>query len=172
MFFDGIIVADTFLAGAADRDRRYMMKTLFGTHARLALALGLMLALAPVAARAGNAPEPDKAAWQDVINVQITAFRHQDAAEALAQAGAVLRRIHTNPSTYLRSVRRSGYETIVQSWAHGFGAFKLRGRMVEQIVILHMPDQKLFEARFTLAQESGAWKVQRVALKRQRGISI
>jgi Domain of unknown function (DUF4864) len=134
------------------------------------LVAGLVfLAVTPVLAEDAS-PE---AAWQKVITGQIEAFRHGDAPEAFAYAGAGFQQTFPNAVVFFEAIIASGYAPIMESKSHTFGPFERTGQDgVAQVVKFVGPHQELYEAVYMLVEEADGWRVQGVSLGQPQGIGI
>ena len=133
-----------------------------------AMAVMLVGVVAPVDAQ-------EEAPWQATITGQIEAFRAEDGAAALSFAGEAFRtQFEGQPEAFYVAIIASGYEPIVESRSHSFGAFnKVDELTVMQVVDFVGPDQGLYAALYQLADEPGeGWRVQGVALRREAGVGI
>jgi Domain of unknown function (DUF4864) len=146
-----------------------------------ALALVAFVFLTPVLAEDATAPAlgsgteavaPERA-WQDVITGQIEAFRLHDGAAALSFASTFFQQNYSDPEQFYSDILTMGYQAIVQSRSHSFGAFQQLGPdAVMQIVKIIGPDQHLYEAVYQLAHEPDGWRVAGVQLTQEQGIGI
>lgn len=132
------------------------------------IAVMLMALVAPVHAQ-------DDMPWQATITGQIEAFRAEDGAAALTFASEAFRsQFKGQPEAFYAAIVASGYEAIVRSRSHSFGAFnKVSETSVLQVVDFVGSDQGLYSALYQLADEPGeGWRVQGVALRREAGVGI
>lgn len=138
---------------------------------RIIFAVAMMLAALVVPAWA----QDDAAPWQATVSGQIEAFRAQDGATALTFAGQGFRtQFEGQPEAFYAAIIALGYQPIVDSRSHSFGAFdKISDTVVMQVVKFVGPDQGLYEALYQLADEPDeGWRVQGVALRREEGVGI
>ena len=165
------------------------MTPLVTPRSRLLLAAVLLLA-SPAFAMAAGAPAapsaaassgaaspadtvPDPAAWQDVINGQIEAFRKGDGAAALNLAAAAFRKTFSDPAVFMVTIAASGYAPIFTSVSHSFGSYtQPDAESVVQVVTLVGPKQELYEAVYALGKEADGWRVQGVTLMKEEGMSV
>jgi hypothetical protein len=137
---------------------------------RVFLALALMMTLLlPTAA------QDDVTPWQAVVTGQIEAFRAKDGAGALSFAGQGFRtQFEGQPEAFYAAIVATGYQPIVDSRSHSFGAFEMVSEtVVMQVVRLVGPDQGLYEALYQLGDEPGeGWRVLGVALRKEAGVGI
>ena len=142
----------------------------------VALALGSPAVVAQDAVAPGDAAESmeaPEAAWQDVISMQIQAFRDGDGLVALSFAGAGFQAAYQDPNRFYADIVNSGYAPLVQSRSHSFGAFQRVGEVgVMQLVTIVGPDQHLYSAIYQLSREPDGWRVQGVQLTEEQGIGI
>lgn len=134
----------------------------------MAMAVMLMGLVAP-----GHAQ--DDAPWQATVTGQIEAFRAEDGSAALGFAGAAFRtQFEGQPEAFYAAIIAAGYEAIVNSRSHSFGAFnQLSDTRVVQVVNFVGPDQGLYAALYELIDEPDeGWRVQGVVLRREAGVGI
>ena len=137
---------------------------------RILLALAMMVALLLPAAA-----QDDAAPWQATVSGQIEAFRAKDGATALSFAGEGFRtQFDGQPEAFYAAIVAIGYQPIVDSRSHSFGAFEtVSETVVMQVVRLVGPDQGLYEALYQLGNEPGeGWRVLGVALRKEAGVGI
>jgi hypothetical protein len=136
----------------------------------LALGLMVLLAVAPVQAAETATPE---AAWQASITSQIEAFRAGDGETALLYAGHAFKQEFGDAETFLWAIAQMGYEPLLHSRSHSFGAFEQFDEThAMQIVNIVGPDQLLYEALYQMMMEKEGWRVEAVTLKQSEGLAI
>ncbi|MEO5807283.1 DUF4864 domain-containing protein [Devosia sp.] len=113
------------------------------------------------------------APWQAIVTSQIEAFRKGDGAAALEYASSVFKANFTDPDLFYTAILSGGYEPIVKSRSHSFGKFqKLSAQEVLQVVKFVGPDQSLYEALYQISKEADGWRINGVALQKQKGVGI
>jgi hypothetical protein len=116
---------------------------------------------------------PDPSSWQQVITIQIEAFRKGDAETAMKYAGSMFRRRVTDPNLFMRSVAAAGYKPIFTSLSHSFGQFTQPDpRTALQVVLFIGARQQLYEAIYALQQEAGGWRVESLELMQLDGMAV
>lgn len=129
-----------------------------------------LVAVLPVLAQDKDKPET---AWQAAITGQIQAFRDEDSAKALSFAGSSFKETFEDPSTFLGAISQLGYDALVHSVSHSFGAFEqFDDTHAMQIVNIVGPDQKLYEALYQMMMEPEGWRVEAVTMKQSEGLAI
>lgn len=135
----------------------------------VAVVMMLVALVGPALAQAETAP------WQATVTGQIEAFRAQDGAAALGFASAAFRtQFAGQPEAFYAAIIASGYQPIVASRSHDFGAFEQAADgAVLQVVRFVGENQSLYEALYQLVDEPDeGWRVQSVALRKEAGIGI
>lgn len=133
-------------------------------------ALTLILVVLPAQLRAEDIAHES---WQEAITGQIEALRRADGAAARAFSGSGFQGPGTDPTAYVRWVRRTGYGPLIDSVSHAFGMFEQVGeRRVLQIVTIVGFDHKIYEALYRLTLEADGWRVQEVRLRDSRALAI
>jgi hypothetical protein len=135
--------------------------------------LGAMMALlAGLPALAQDAAGPETA-WQAAITGQIEAFRSDDGEKALFYAGEAFRQEFTDPDDFVAAIAQMGYEPLVHSRSHSFGAFEqFDDTHAMQIVNIVGPDQLLYEALYQMMMEPEGWRVEAVTMRQAEGLAI
>lgn len=140
------------------------MRWIFTTIVFLAMSL---------VATAGEEQSVVVAPWQAAITGQIEAFRDADGAGALEFASTGFRVRFDDPQLFYEAILASGYEPLIHSRSHTFGAFEeVTEGSVFQVVLLVGPDQGLYEAIYQMIEEPEGWRVEGVALRREQGVGI
>lgn len=143
-----------------------------------AIGVALVLVYAALFASVGLAKDAETSTerlWQQSITGQIEAFRRGDSVTALSFAGFAfqMRYQDLHPDQFVLDIARMGYEPIIGSKAHSFGAYRWVGKsVVIQEVNLRGPDQGRYRAFYQLQMEVDGWRVQGVSLRREAGLSI
>ncbi len=126
------------------------MKRSFGSLK--AFLIGLALLTAP--AYAADTPPEVRA----VIERQLDAFAHDDAAGAYALASPGIQSIFPDSDTFMAMVRKS-YAPVYRHRSADFGAFTANGDDVEQAVTLVDENNEVWIAIYKLSrQPDGSWK--------------
>ena len=126
--------------------------------AAVLFALSLAVA-APVAARAADISDSDRAAIQSVINDQIHAFQRDDGATAYADASPTIQSIFTTPDAFMAMVK-NGYQPVYRPQALTFGDIVDSEAGPLQKVFVTGPDGQSYLAVYTLQrQPDGSWKI-------------
>jgi hypothetical protein len=130
--------------------------------------------LVPIWAAPLNAQEKaDEAAWQEVVDAQIQAFRDHDAPTAFNYASSAFKVSFQNAEVFFEAIMGAGYAPIVDSDSHTFGAYRVVGELgVLQQVKFIGNDQQFYEAIYQLTEEDAGWRVQGVQLFRQEGVAV
>ena len=129
----------------------------------------------PAAASGTAAPDPtvEQQAWQAVITQQIEAFRKGDAVTAFSFAADLFQKSFPDAATFYLYIAGSGYEPIIKSQSHSFGAFsQVDAVTVMQEVKLVGPDQKLYDAVYRLGKETNGWRVEGVMMTQTPGMGV
>jgi hypothetical protein len=149
---------------------------LLGTLALLMFAFVPTVAVAEETMTPGPAEEviaAPEAEWQNVISLQIQAFREHDGVVALSFAGSGFKAAFPNPNLFYEAIYNSGYAPILESISHSFGEFEMLSEdAVVQLVKIVGPDQRLYNALYELMKEPDGWRVQGVQLSAEQGIGI
>ena len=112
-------------------------------------------------------------AWQEVISLQIEAFRNRDASTAFRFAGEGFQLSYSSAEAFFLAIVTSGYAPIMDSVSHSFGPFREQGEAgIVQDVLIVASDRVIYNATYQLAEEAEGWRVQGVQLRRTEGISI
>lgn len=133
--------------------------------------LGLLLSLLLLAAPARAQDSALAAEWQAVITGQVEAFRVHDAPAALSFAVSSFKQNFPDPAVFEQAIRDWGYEAIMDSRTHSFGAYQqVNETVVLQAVRFTGPDQVLYEAIYQLTREPDGWRVGGVQLMKTAGM--
>jgi hypothetical protein len=133
--------------------------------------LGLLLSLLLLAAPARAQDSALAAEWQAVITGQVEAFRVHDAPAALSFAASSFKQNFPDPAAFEQAIRDWGYEAIMDSRTHSFGAYQeVNETVVLQAVRFTGPDQVLYEAIYQLTREPDGWRVGGVQLMKTAGM--
>ena len=140
------------------------------TIGRLVAGLVVVLMLSPAFGQAEKAAD---APWQAAITGQLEALRAGNGAAALDFAGAEFKAAYPDPKLFYGSLASSGYEPLVHSRSHTFGAFtRIDDNTATQIVIVVGPDQHVYEALYQVGQEPDGWRIKGVVIRQQPAIAI
>ncbi len=106
-------------------------------------------------ARAGN----DVATAQGIINSQVEALAHDDAAKAYSYAAPAIQSLFPQPDIFLSMVQRS-YAPVYRHKSFEFGEARVAdGRIAQRVHILDA-DGEAWEALYTLEQQpDGSLKI-------------
>jgi hypothetical protein len=120
----------------------------------IALLAALVLSLA-APARAAD----DVAAAQAIINSQVQALAHDDAATAYSYAAPAIQSLFPQPDIFLSMVQRS-YAPVYRHKSFEFGEARVAdGRIAQRVHILDA-DGEAWEALYTLEQQpDGSLKI-------------
>jgi hypothetical protein len=120
----------------------------------IALLAALVLSLA-APARAAD----DVAAAQAIINSQVQALAHDDAATAYSYAAPAIQNLFPQPDIFLSMVQRS-YAPVYRHKSFEFGEARVAdGRIAQRVHILDA-DGEAWEALYTLEQQpDGSLKI-------------
>lgn len=133
-------------------------------------ALMVLVAGLPAFAQEGAKPE---LAWQTAITGQIEAFRSDDGEKALSYAGEAFRQEFADPDEFVAAIAQMGYEALVHSRSHSFGAFEqFDATHAMQVVNIVGPDQLLYEALYQMMMEPEGWRVEAVTMKQSEGLAV
>jgi hypothetical protein len=118
------------------------------------LLITLLIGLA-APARAGN----DVATAQGIINSQVEALAHDDAAKAYSYAAPAIQSLFPQPDIFLSMVQRS-YAPVYRHKSFDFGEARVvDGRIAQRVHILDA-DGEAWEALYTLEQRpDGSLKI-------------
>lgn len=132
----------------------------------------LMVLVAGVPAFAQGKAKPELA-WQTAITGQIEAFRSDDGEKALSYAGEAFRQEFADPDEFVAAIAQMGYEALVHSRSHSFGAFEqFDATHAMQVVNIVGPDQLLYEALYQMMMEPEGWRVEAVTMKQSEGLAV
>jgi len=137
--------------------------------ARSLCILGFVVALAAPAARAdGQAGAPPARA---LIERQLDAFAHDDAAAAYALAAPGLKKVFTDPDNFIAMVRAS-YAPVYRHQSVEFGRMEIDGDNVSQVLTIVDADNVVWKALYKLArQPDGQWLINGCLLIKSTDIS-
>ena len=120
------------------------------------LAAALAAAVGGPGAMAQTAPSPEARA---LIEKQLDAFSHDDAAGAYAEASPQLHEIFPDPDAFLSMVRR-GYAPVYRHRSVEFGAATMEGDDMQQDVVFVDEQGKAWKATYKLSrQPDGSWLI-------------
>jgi ABC-type amino acid transport substrate-binding protein len=129
-----------------------------GASKRIIPVLGLMFALVAAPARAGDDSAGGQAA-RALIEKQLDAFSHDDAAAAYALAAPGLKTIFSDPDVFMAMVRGK-YAPVYRHRSVDFGVAEVDGDNVSQIVTIVDEDNQVWKALYKLArQPDGRWLI-------------
>jgi hypothetical protein len=129
-----------------------------GACNRVFLILGLMFALAAPPAFADDAPANGQAA-RALIERQLDAFAHDDAAGAYALAAPGLKTTFSDPNVFMAMVRGQ-YAPVYRHRSVEFGQRDVDGDQISQIVTLVDENNQVWKALYKLArQPDGSWLI-------------
>lgn len=159
------------------------MKQMFTLSIRAAgLAFLTLFVLSPAYAPAlaqdaeqdsGIVAPQDETTWQTVITQQIDAFRDGDAEGAYQLSSIMFKQRYRDPERFMSDVLSWGYEPLLHSTSHSFGAYRPVGNdRVLQIVQVIGSDQGYYQALYQLGYEEDGWKIQGVQMSDKQGVGI
>jgi hypothetical protein len=125
---------------------------------RIVSLLGLLalLSAAPALADDAGADHPEVRA---LIERQLDAFAHDDAAGAYALAAPTLKTIFSDPDIFMGMVR-TRYAPVYRHRSVEFGQLDVNGDNISQIVTLVDQDNQVWKALYKLArQPDGSWLI-------------
>jgi hypothetical protein len=132
----------------------------------------VMVLLSAQPALAQEAAKPETA-WKAAITGQIEAFRSDDGEKALLYAGEAFRQEFTDPDEFVAAIAQMGYEPLVHSRSHSFGAFEQFDEThAMQIVNIVGPDQLVYEALYQMMMEPEGWRVEAVTMRQAEGLAV
>ena len=109
-----------------------------------------------LAARAENAAPPPEA--RALIERQLDAFAHDDAAGAYELASPTIQTMFKDPDTFMAMVRKS-YAPVYRHRSVEYGAFIAEPDSVDQILTIVDDDNEVWKAIFRLQkQPDGNWR--------------
>ena len=124
-------------------------------HAAFLAALALLLT--PLAARAQTAEQSDGA--KQIIQHQLDAFAHDDAAGAYAFAAPRVKAIFPDPNLFMMMVA-NGYAPVYRHRSAEFGPTKLTDDGIAQAVTFTDGDGQVWSALYTREkQDDGGWAI-------------
>lgn len=133
------------------------------------LALGLVLAGACGASALDDA---DRSAMRSVIQGQIEAFKHDDAATAYGYAAPSIRGMFRSQDAFLDMVRR-GYAPVYKPRSVEFGPARESETGPEQAVAVQDASGADWDAVYSLEkQPDGSWKISGCRLVKRGGESV
>ena len=140
------------------------MRNLFAT-----LALAAVFAAPPLARAQSGQPATDV---QALIERQLDAFAHDDAATAYAFAAPAIRDRFADPAAFLDMVKRA-YPPVYRHRSAEFDETSREGDEVHQGVTFVDADNEVWRALYTLARQAdGSWKITGCALQRSNESSL
>lgn len=126
--------------------------------ARCFLLFGLIFVLCPVQGWAGDDSGMAQQA-RTLIERQLDAFAHDDAAAAYALAAPGIKTIFTDPDVFLTMVR-SGYAPVYRHRSVDFGEFEADGDNASELLTIVDDDNVVWKALYKLArQPDGQWLI-------------
>ena len=129
-----------------------------GAGVRIISVLGLMLALIAAPARAGDDSTGGQAA-RALIEKQLDAFAHDDAAGAYALAAPGLKTIFSDPDVFMAMVRGQ-YAPVYRHRSVDFGAMEIDGDNVSQVLTIVDDNNQVWKALYKLTrQPDGKWLI-------------
>ena len=109
-----------------------------------------------LAARAENAAPPPEA--RALIERQLDAFAHDDAAGAYELASPTIQTMFKDPDTFMAMVRKS-YAPVYRHRSVEYGAFIAEPDSVDQILTIVDDDNEVWKAIYRLQkQPDGNWR--------------
>jgi hypothetical protein len=133
----------------------------------LAAVVSLFMSLfMPLGALAQPLEGDDRSAVEAVIEGQLRAFKHDNAAEAYGFAAPMIQQIFPSPETFIGMVKR-GYQPVYRNKSYQFSESYLDqlGRPTQHVIIT-ADDGKRYEATYTMElQPDGKWKIAGCILK-------
>jgi hypothetical protein len=118
---------------------------------------GVMLFLSTPPASADDGANGPQA--RALIERQLDAFAHDDAAAAYALAAPGLKTIFTDPDTFLTMVR-SSYAPVYRHRSIDFGQIDVDGDNISQVLTIVDDDNVVWKALYKLArQPDGQWLI-------------
>jgi Domain of unknown function (DUF4864) len=122
------------------------------------LGLGMMLLLSAAPALADDSAGGGQQA-RALIERQLDAFAHDDAAAAYALAAPGIKTIFTDSDTFLAMVRKN-YAPVYHHRSVDFGQTDIDGDNVSQVVTIVDDDNVVWKALYKLArQPDGQWLI-------------
>jgi hypothetical protein len=141
-----------------------------GAGNRILSVLGLMFALAAAPAWAGD----DTAAAPQVralIERQLDAFAHDDAAGAYALAAPSIKTLFSDPDVFMAMVRGQ-YAPVYRHRSVEFGPMAVEGDNISQILTIVDDDNEVWKALYRLArQPDGSWLINGCVLVKSKATS-
>jgi Domain of unknown function (DUF4864) len=118
---------------------------------------GLMFLFAAPASAGDNSGRPPEA--RALIERQLDAFAHDDAAAAYALAAPGIKTMFADPDTFLAMVRGT-YAPVYRHRSVDFGEADVQGDNVSQILTIVDNDNVVWKALYRLArQPDGSWLI-------------
>jgi hypothetical protein len=116
--------------------------------------IGLFACLSATSAWAGESSDV-----RALIERQLDAFAHDDAAAAYSYAAPGLKIVFTDPDNFMAMVRNR-YQPVYRHRSVEFGKMDINGDNAQQIVTIVDNDSIVWKALYTLArQPGGAWLI-------------
>ena len=129
-----------------------------GARMRIISVLGLMFALVAAPARAGDDSAGGQAA-RALIEKQLDAFAHDDAAGAYALAAPALKTIFSDPDVFMAMVRGQ-YAPVYRHRSVEFGPTEIDGDNVSQVLTIVDDNNQVWKALYKLTrQPDGKWLI-------------
>ena len=132
--------------------------------------VGILVALSSAATRAQThqAGEPPA---RDLIERQLDAFAHDDAAAAWALAAPGLKQVFPDPDHFIAMVRAS-YAPVYRHQSVEFGQMETEGDNASQVLTIVDQDNVVWKALYKLArQPDGRWLINGCLLIKSSDIS-
>lgn len=138
---------------------------------RIAL-LAFVLCLLTGPAVADPTSAADKAAFQDIISAQMSAFRADDAAGAFGFASPNLQAKFGSPAVFMDMVK-NGYAPVYRPKTVEFRGIVEHPRGPEQQVFVIGPDGRSYLAHYMMErQPDGSWRISGCYLERAEDESV
>jgi hypothetical protein len=129
-----------------------------GARMRIISVLGLMFALVAAPARAGDDSAGGQAA-RALIEKQLDAFAHDDAAGAYALAAPGLKTIFSDPDVFMAMVRGQ-YAPVYRHRSVEYGPVEIDGDNISQVLTIVDDSNQVWKALYKLArQPDGKWLI-------------
>ena len=139
---------------------------------RLVLAVLLLLATGQARAEDATLPPADRDAIRATIQLQLDAFRRDDAPGAYAEAAPGIRTLFPTPEIFMNMVRR-GYPPVFRPRSAEFTGLVMEdGQVVQQVEVVG-PDGLPHLALYTMERmPDGSWRIAGCALVASRRVGV
>lgn len=120
---------------------------------------------------AGEPSDAERAAIQQTIANQISAFRADDGQTAYSFASPMIQSIFPTPDVFMSMVRQ-GYPQVYRPQRYKFDRMGsgFEGAPTQHVIIVG-PDGKTYEAIYTMQQQpNGQWKINGCAIAQLPGL--